>query len=107
MENTGMRFLLSLKALLSCTHRIDGFQRKYNDIAAWHWTSLLNFFGGDPSGAKSQSYTVKTKTELTDLLKDPKFANAEKIQLVEIMMDKFDAPRALKISNGIDEKWED
>lgn len=92
---------------LTCPHYIDDIHRKYNDISAWRWTSLLNFFGADPSGAKSQSYTVKTKTELTDLLKDPKFASAEKIQLVEIMMDKFDAPRSLKISSGIDGKWED
>ena len=99
-----MRYLLKA---LTCPHYIDDIHRKYNDISAWHWTSLLNFFGADPSGAKSQSYTVKTKTELSDLLKDPKFASAEKIQLVEIMMDKFDAPRSLKISSGIDGKWED
>ena len=45
----------------------------------------------------AKSYTVRTKQELSDLLDDPKFAAAETIQLVEMMMDQFDAPRALKV----------
>lgn len=51
---------------------------------------------GDLDGSKSKSYTVHNKTELTSLLADKEFASANKIQLVEVMMDKFDAPRALQ-----------
>lgn len=86
---------------------IHGKNRKYNDIANWHWTGLLNFFGDDPSGKLSNSYTVRNKVELEKLLDDASFANTEKIQLVEVMMDKFDAPRALKVQTGISEVWED
>jgi pyruvate decarboxylase len=75
-------------------------RRKYNDISNWHWTSLLKFFGDDPSGKLSKSYTVNNKTELSALLDDPAFASTEKIQLVEVMMHKFDAPRALKVTTG-------
>jgi pyruvate decarboxylase len=81
-------------------------RRKYNDIASWHWTSLLKFFSDDPSGKHSNSYTVTNKTELSKLLDDPTFASAEKIQLVEVMMHKFDAPRALKVTTGFDESLE-
>jgi pyruvate decarboxylase len=82
-------------------------RRKYNDISNWNWTSLLKFFGDDPSGKLSKSYTVKSKTELSTLLDDPGFANTEKIQLVEVMMRKFDAPRALKVTTGFNESGED
>ena len=60
------------------------------------WTKLLDTLGGE-EGVNAKSYTVRTKQELSDLLDDPKFAAAETIQLVEMMMDQFDAPRALKV----------
>lgn len=56
---------------------------------------MLNVLG-DHDGTKSKSYTVSTKLQLSALLEDPHFAAADKIQLVEIIMDKFDAPRALR-----------
>ncbi|KAJ7601083.1 pyruvate decarboxylase THI3 [Mycena floridula] len=74
---------------------LHGKERKYNDISNWKWTSLLTVFG-DADGTKSKSYTVNNKTELSALLDDATFASAQKIQLVEVMMDKFDAPRALQ-----------
>ena len=40
---------------------------------------------------------MRTKQELSDLLDDPTFAKAEVIQLVEMMMEMHDAPRALKV----------
>jgi pyruvate decarboxylase len=86
---------------------IHGESRKYNDIANWHWTSLLKFFGDDPSGELSNSYTVKSKAEVSALLDNPAFANAEKIQLVEVIMHKYDAPRALKVTTGFNESLED
>ena len=60
------------------------------------WTKLLDTLGGE-EGVNAKSYVVRTKTELSALLDDPKFAAAETIQLVEMMMDQFDAPRALKV----------
>jgi len=44
---------------------------------------------------KPKSYTVRTKRELDALLEDASFASAACIQLVEVMMDKFDAPEPL------------
>jgi pyruvate decarboxylase len=40
---------------------------------------------------------VHTKDELDNLLQDEAFARAERIHLVEIMMEQLDAPRALKV----------
>jgi pyruvate decarboxylase len=71
--------------------------RKYNDISNWEWTSLLRVLG-DADEKLSVSYTVRTKAELSALLDDKVFAEGdEKMKLVEVIMDKFDAPRALKM----------
>jgi pyruvate decarboxylase len=69
--------------------------RKYNDITNWQWTALLNVFG-DTDGKRSRSYTVHTKAQVSALLDDPAFQRADKIQLVEVIMDKYDAPKGLK-----------
>ncbi|KAJ7459792.1 pyruvate decarboxylase [Mycena latifolia] len=73
---------------------LHGKERKYNDIVNWKWTGLLGVLG-DATGTLSQSYTVTTKDELEALLATASFAEAGKIQLVEVMMPKHDAPRAL------------
>jgi len=70
--------------------------RKYNDIVNWKWTGLFNVLG-DATGTLSKTYTVNTKAELSALLDDQTFAKADKIQLVEVMMEKHDAPRALQV----------
>ncbi|KAF9468575.1 thiamine diphosphate-binding protein [Collybia nuda] len=75
---------------------IHGKQRKYNDISNWNWTGLFNTLG-DSDGKLSRTYTVRDKTNLSELLDDVTFASGDKIQLVEIIMDKLDAPRALQV----------
>ena len=52
---------------------------------------------GGVEGETCQSYFVKTKTELSNLLDNEEFAKADKIQLVEMIMPMHDAPRALKV----------
>ncbi|KAF5389314.1 hypothetical protein D9757_003493 [Collybiopsis confluens] len=74
---------------------LHGKERKYNDIMNWKWTALLEVLG-DLEGNLSKSYTVNSKKELDRLLEDQKFAAADVMQLVEVMMPKLDAPRALQ-----------
>jgi len=81
---------------------LHGMDREYNNIVGWKYTSLLTTFG-DKDGSRSRSYTVHNKKELNDLLEDETFAKADKIQLVEVMMDRYDAPRALKASAQLSE----
>ncbi|KAI0081530.1 pyruvate decarboxylase [Panus rudis PR-1116 ss-1] len=75
---------------------LHGERRRYNDITDWKWTKLLEVLGGT-EGKTAQSYTVRTKDELDKLLNDETFAKADKIQLVELIMDRMDAPRNLKV----------
>jgi TPP-dependent 2-oxoacid decarboxylase len=72
---------------------VHGKERKYNDVAVWQWQLALNFFGGDDSN--SASYRVTTEGELLALLDTPSFQDGSKIQLVEMITDRFDSPAAL------------
>lgn len=49
----------------------------------------------DSGKFETASYTVNNKTELNNLLDDAAFAQANKIQVVEVIMDPLDAPVAL------------
>ncbi|TCD60395.1 Pyruvate decarboxylase 1 [Steccherinum ochraceum] len=75
---------------------LHGYNAHYNDISNWRWTSLLSTLGG-VEGTNCQSHIVKTKDELDALLKNEAFAKADKIQLVEMIMEKHDAPKGLKV----------
>lgn len=64
----------------------------YNDIAQWKFKDLVNVFGGEKT---SKAFTIKTKSELENLLTDSEFNAAKVLQFVELHMPKEDAPRAL------------
>jgi TPP-dependent 2-oxoacid decarboxylase len=70
-------------------------RRKYADIADWDYAGLLRVLG-DFDGTASRSHKVRCKKELSELLDDVAFGDGKFIQLVEIFMDKMDAPSALK-----------
>jgi len=74
---------------------LHGRERHYNDIVNWKWTQLLDVLAPEDLSPKPKSYTVRTKRELDALLEDESFASAAGIQLVEVVMDKFDAPEPL------------
>ncbi|KAL8948949.1 MAG: hypothetical protein Q9222_004901 [Ikaeria aurantiellina] len=75
---------------------IHGMDASYNDIQPWSYTSLVSVFGGTPEGTKT--YTVKTKKEAEELFNDEGFCKAEKLQFVEMVMPREDAPKALKMT---------
>ncbi|KAI0300389.1 thiamine diphosphate-binding protein [Russula brevipes] len=74
---------------------LHGRERPYNDVVNWKWTQLLDVLAPEDLSPKPKSYTVRTKRELDALLDDASFASAAGIQLVEVVMEKFDAPLAL------------
>lgn len=41
---------------------------------------------------RSRTFTAKTRDELDFLLKDKRFNETDRIQIVEVFMDKFDYP---------------
>lgn len=75
---------------------IHGFEAPYNDIQPWKYADLIAAFGGTPENSKT--YQVKTKQEAEDLFNDKEFAKAGKLQFVEMLMPKEDAPKALQLT---------
>ncbi|KAH7927614.1 pyruvate decarboxylase [Leucogyrophana mollusca] len=99
---TPIIFVLNNKGY-NIERHLHGMDRKYNDIVNWKWTSLLTTLG-DTDGTLSNSYTVRDKAGLDKLLNDAEFAKADKIQLVEVILDKYDTPRGLQVAADIGEK---
>ncbi|KAI9740329.1 MAG: hypothetical protein M1834_004908 [Cirrosporium novae-zelandiae] len=68
---------------------IHGPARQYNNIAeAWDYQNMLKFFGA----RESRSYVVRTFEELDIVLEDPHFQANDCPQLLEVILDKLDAP---------------
>ncbi|KAK4452056.1 putative pyruvate decarboxylase [Podospora aff. communis PSN243] len=78
---------------------IHGMKAEYNDIQKWKYTEVPEVFGASPKEVRK--FVIKTKEELEKLLKDKSFNEAKGLQLVELWMDKEDAPRALKLTAEI------
>jgi pyruvate decarboxylase len=79
--------------LYSCSYTCGN--RKYHDIVNWDWTLLLTVLG-DTTGKLSRTYQARSIPELEMLLRNEEFEQAKYIQLVEVVMDKMDAPETLK-----------
>ncbi|EST04586.1 Thiamine pyrophosphate enzyme, C-terminal TPP-binding [Kalmanozyma brasiliensis GHG001] len=88
--------------------QIHGPQRSYNDIPPYDHRLLLDFFGkrdfrsDAPSHAKDRPPSRKqyckawTKEQLDRLLNDEHFKKPDMIRVIEIVMQRGDAPKALK-----------
>lgn len=65
---------------------------EYNDINGWDYTALVDVMGGSKTSVK---HVIKTKSELEKLLTDSTFTATDRLQFVEVIMPKEDAPSAL------------
>ncbi|KAJ5948139.1 Thiamine pyrophosphate enzyme C-terminal TPP-binding [Penicillium verhagenii] len=80
---------------------IHGWDSSYNDIQPWDYKLLPLVFNPKPDFVRT--YSVRTKGELEMLLTDDSFGPAgnfhegqpEPLRLVEVHMDKFDAPQTI------------
>ncbi|KAJ5711876.1 hypothetical protein N7488_006032 [Penicillium malachiteum] len=80
---------------------IHGWDKSYNDIQPWNYQLLPTAFNPKPDTVRT--YSVRTKGELEILLADHYFGpaenfgkdNPEPLRLVEIHMDKHDAPQTI------------
>lgn len=73
--------------------QIHGKNAGYNDIAQWSWQKLIPFFNGGNLPAKS--WQANTRGELEKILRDEEFKKADRFQLLEVKLEKHDAPRIL------------
>ncbi|KAF1988154.1 pyruvate decarboxylase [Aulographum hederae CBS 113979] len=75
---------------------IHGMEDAYNDVQPWNYTSLPLAFGSPAS--EHIALSVKTKDDVEKLFSDEAFATSDKLRFVEILMEKDDAPQALKLT---------
>ena len=67
---------------------------EYNDIVTWDYKATVDVFGG-AGNPNVKKYVVKTKNELSNLMKEDDFNNRKGLRFVELYMPRDDAPRSL------------
>jgi pyruvate decarboxylase len=80
---------------------INGWEKSYNDVQPWDYELLPQVFTPKPDSVRT--YSVRTRDELEALLTDDQFgpagnsdeAQPEPLRLVEIYIDKHDAPQTI------------
>ncbi|KAJ5649093.1 uncharacterized protein N7484_002816 [Penicillium longicatenatum] len=80
---------------------INGWEKSYNDVQPWDYKLLPQVFTPKPDSVRT--YSVRTRDELEALLTDDQFgpagnfdeAQPEPLRLVEIYIDKHDAPQTI------------
>ncbi len=81
---------------------IHGPDMPYNDIATWNYTEFPKMFKG-----KVHTLRIKTRKELDNITKQMKSGQLNKNQfvLIEVMLEKFDAPATLvNIARALDKE---
>ncbi|BCS28756.1 alpha-keto acid decarboxylase family protein [Aspergillus puulaauensis] len=69
---------------------IHGRNQVYNDISRWRYLEAPRLFG---AGEDTFTASVRTWGELQDVLGEEKLQNGEGLRMVEVVMDKEDAPQ--------------
>jgi pyruvate decarboxylase len=78
---------------------IHGMKAPYNDIQPWRYLEAANYFGA-PEGDETYPITnrrVENWGEMMELLGDRGFADRKGLKMVEVVMEREDAPESLKI----------
>lgn len=80
---------------------IHGPHESYNDIQPWKHQAILDVFDDK---AEYKNYRVSTSKELDELFSCEKFNVPDKIRVIELMLDEFDAPSKLKLQAKLSDK---
>jgi len=76
---------------------IHGASYSYNDIPSYDYSHALQFFGMKKEDAEKSYVRCETRQDFEDVLKREDIKSPERVMIVEIVMDKLDAPwRMLK-----------
>ena len=78
---------------------IHGMKAPYNDIQPWRYLEAANYFGA-PQHDEHYPITnrrVENWGEMMELLADGGFADRKGLKMVEVVMEREDAPESLKI----------
>lgn len=78
---------------------IHGMKAGYNDVQPWRYLEAANYFGAPRDDAEYPVTTRRVENwgQLLDLMKDEEFADRKGFKMVEVIMEREDAPESLKI----------
>ncbi|KAF2219798.1 pyruvate decarboxylase isoenzyme [Elsinoe ampelina] len=79
---------------------IHGARQGYNDIVPYRWSKALEFFGMDEGEAVRSYVRVETRGEWEVVLKREDLRRPDGVKIVEVVMDKFDAPWRMLVQIG-------
>ncbi|KAI5918735.1 thiamine pyrophosphate enzyme [Camillea tinctor] len=73
---------------------IHGRKQGYNDVGRWRYLQAPSFFG-----ASEDTYTASARTwaELADILGQDKLNNGKGLRMVEVMVEREDAPQGILV----------
>lgn len=75
---------------------IHGRNAAYNDVARWRYRMAPAFFGADEDGEHAaKTWEIRTWADLGKAMADEKLKNGKGLRMVEVFMDRFDAPEVL------------
>ena len=75
---------------------IHGRNQKYNDIPPWRYLLAPAFFGAEEQGEYAvRTYSIKTWGDLEHVLEDEDMKKGKVLRMVEIFMEREDAPATL------------
>ncbi|KAK6811029.1 Pyruvate decarboxylase [Aspergillus parasiticus] len=75
---------------------IHGRNQAYNDVAPWRYLKAAEFFGADQDGEyKASTWEVRTWADLDRVLNDSQLADGKGLRMVEVFMERLDAPDVL------------
>lgn len=80
---------------------IHGMHEDYNDLAPWDYSDLPRGFGAKSDVEKPQKYTIMTQriqtwAALDEILRNPKRMNPGGLELIEVVVGKYDIPEKFK-----------
>ena len=78
---------------------IHGMDAKYNDIQPWRYLHAATYFGAPEQDPNYPVFTRRVGCwgELQELLGEESFSNGKGLKIVEVIMQREDAPESLKI----------
>ncbi|RHZ56935.1 hypothetical protein CDV55_102298 [Aspergillus turcosus] len=75
---------------------IHGRNQAYNDVARWRYLKAPELFGADQEGEyASRTWEIRTWADFDSVLRDEQLVNGKGLRMVEVFMDRLDAPPEL------------
>ncbi|EAW08975.1 alpha-keto acid decarboxylase family protein [Aspergillus clavatus NRRL 1] len=75
---------------------IHGRNQAYNDVARWRYLKAPELFGADTEGEyATRTWEIRTWADFDRVLSDEHLVNGKGLRMVEVFMDRFDAPDVL------------